>query len=90
MTHAQPPLALALHLIFDIEFHRFQDQRSNLNGFLTSLVPRLSLSFSHFFACANFIREKRVEGEGEPGMEPCPPVATWLQIGDLCERQPWH
>ena len=42
---------------------------------LTSLVPRLSLSFSHFFAHANFIRGK-VEGEGEPGTEPCPPMAT--------------
>ena len=28
-----------------------------------SLVPRLSLSFSHFFARANFIREKSKERE---------------------------
>ena len=28
-----------------------------------SLVPRLSLSFSHFFARANFIREKSMERE---------------------------
>ena len=43
---------------------------------LISLVPRLSLSFSHFFVHVNFICEK-IEGEGEPGMEPRPPMATW-------------
>ena len=41
---------------------------------LGSLVPRLSLSFSHFFARANFIREKSKERESGPGTEPRPPA----------------
>ena len=41
----------------------------------TSLVPRLSLSFSLFRACEFYTQ--KIEGEGEPGTEPCSPVATW-------------
>ena len=41
----------------------------------TSLVPRLPLSFSHLFPREYYMR--KIEGEGEPGTEPRPPVATW-------------
>ena len=38
-----------------------------------SLVPRLSLSLLLNFACANMC--EKIEGGGEPGTEPRPPVA---------------
>jgi hypothetical protein len=45
-----------------------------------SLVPRLPLSFSPFFCTREYYTQK-IEGEGEPGMELCPPVATLASHG---------
>ena len=55
-------------------------QTSNSSGNLTlrrylSLVPRLSLSLPLDFAHAIKCYAWKVEGEGEPGTEPHPPVA---------------
>ena len=41
-----------------------------------NLVPRLPLSFSYFFSRVNISYTRKIEGEGEPGTEPRPPVAT--------------
>jgi hypothetical protein len=48
-----------------------------------SLVPRLPLSFSHFlnFSQAQIYYTRKIEGEGEPGKEPRPPVTPLASHG---------
>lgn len=40
-----------------------------------SLIPRLSLALYSLYARTSLYA--KIEGEGEPGTEPCPPLATW-------------